>query len=142
MTISQEITNPSVLSENTYNIDETGILLALLKTLKVLMFAEEISQYRGAAKKTRLIIVIKCISATGKVIHLIVIWPASTHQSNWMTYSTPGWHYANSPSGYTNNHISLEWLKKCFHPQIQSQAGNNCQLLIADGFGTHKSAEI
>jgi hypothetical protein len=123
-------------------MDETGVLLALLKALKVLVSAEEISQYRGAAKKTELITVIECISATGKVIHPMVIWPASTHRSNWMIHSTPGWHYAHPSSGYTDNHISLEWLKKCFHPQTQSQAGNNCRLLIADGFGTHESAEI
>jgi hypothetical protein len=82
--------------------------LALLKALKVLVSVEEISQYRGAVKKTELITVIECISVTGKVIHPMVIWPTSTHRSNWMTHSTPGWHYAHSPSGYTNNHILLE----------------------------------
>ena len=48
----------------------------------------------------------------------------------------------HSPSGYTDNYISLEWLKRCFHPQTLGQAGNNCRLLIADGFGTHELAKI
>lgn len=63
-------------------MDETGVLLALLKSIKVLVSAEDIAEYRGSGKNTELITVIKCISATREALLPIVIWPASTHQSN------------------------------------------------------------
>ena len=141
-TIGQELANPFILPDNTYNMDETGVLLALLKALKVLVSSEEISQYRGAAKKTELITVIECISAVGMALLPMVIWPASTHRSNWTTHPTPGWHYGHSDSGYTDTFLSLEWIKRVFDPQTKARAGNNCRLLISDGFGTHESAEL
>ena len=42
-TIRQELANPFILPDNTYNMDKTGVLLALLKALKVLVSLEEIS---------------------------------------------------------------------------------------------------
>src|ERR1700710_2948410 len=85
---------------------------------------------------------IECISANGKSLLPMIIWPATTHRSNWTTFPTPGWHYACSASGYTDSKISLEWLKRVFDPQTRVQANKKPRVLICDGFGTHETLEI
>jgi hypothetical protein len=85
---------------------------------------------------------IECISADGRSLLPMVIWPATTHRRNWTTHPTPGWHYACSESGYTDSYISLEWLKRVFDPQTRERAGEKPRILIWDGFGTHQTLEI
>ncbi|RYP66649.1 hypothetical protein DL770_008758 [Monosporascus sp. CRB-9-2] len=84
---------------------------------------------------------IECISADGRSLLPMIIWPATTHRSNWTTFYTPGWHYACSESGYTHSKISLEWLKRVFDPQTKEQANQKLRVLICDGFGTHETLE-
>jgi hypothetical protein len=72
----------------------------------------------------------------------MIIWPASTHRSNWTTYSTPGWFYALSETGYHDSFISLEWIKQIFYPQTKARANGKPRILICDGFGTHETLEI
>jgi len=72
----------------------------------------------------------------------MIIWPATTHRSNWTTFPTPGWQYACSDSGYTDSKISLEWLKRIFDPETKEQADGRPRVLIYDGFGTHETLEI
>ncbi len=85
---------------------------------------------------------VECVSADGRYLNPMIIWPASTHRSNWTTYPTPGWHYAYSHSGYTDSYISLQWLKLVFEPQTRERASQRPRVLICDGFGTHESLEI
>ncbi|KAF2009134.1 hypothetical protein BU24DRAFT_82158 [Aaosphaeria arxii CBS 175.79] len=47
--------------KNDYNMDETGIMLSMLSSVKVL-------------------IAVDCVSASGEYLNPIIIWPASTHQ--------------------------------------------------------------
>jgi hypothetical protein len=72
----------------------------------------------------------------------MIIWPASTHRSNWTTFSTPGWQYACSESGYTDSKISLEWLKHIFDPETKERANGKPRVLISDGFRTYETLEV
>jgi hypothetical protein len=85
---------------------------------------------------------IECISADGRSLLPLIIWPAATHGSNWTTYPTPGWHYGHSENGYNDSKISLEWLKRVFDPQTKGLANGKPRVLICDGFGTHETLEI
>jgi len=85
---------------------------------------------------------IECVSANGRYLNPIIIWPASTHRANWIKQPTPGWHYAYSGSGYTDSYISLQWLKLVFDPQTKERANQKPRVLICDGFGTHETLEI
>ena len=98
--------------------------------------------YRGVGIKRTMVTAVKCISANGRSLLPMVIWPATTRRSNWTTFPTPGWHYACSESGYTDSKISLEWLKHVFDPQTKGQAKQKPQVLICDSFGTHKTLKI
>lgn len=72
----------------------------------------------------------------------MIIWPAATHRANWITYPTPGWHYAYSDTGYTDSYITLQWLKLVFDPQTKERANQKPRVLICDGFGTHETLEV
>ena len=142
MVIRQVLQDPAVLPENVYNMDETGVMLCKLGSVKVLVGKDDPRDYRGIGMKRTMVTAIECISANGRSLLPMIIWPATTHRSNWTAFPTPGWHYACSESGYTNSRISLEWLTRVFDPQTKGQADQKPRVLICDGFGTHETLEI
>jgi DDE superfamily endonuclease len=140
--IRRVIQDPAILPKNLYNMDETGVMLGMLGSVKVLVGKDDLRDYRGAGVKRTMVTAIECISADGRSLLPLIIWPASTHRSNWTTYPTPGWHYAHSENGYNDSKISLEWLTRVFNPQTKGLANQRPRVLICDGFGTHKTLEI
>jgi hypothetical protein len=64
-----------------YNKDETDVLLSVLGSLKVLVSRQNLRNYRGAEVKRTLVTAIKCISADGRCLAPLIIWPAATHRS-------------------------------------------------------------
>jgi len=107
MVIERELASLTVLMENIYNMDKTGVLLSVLSLLNVLVSKEELGDYRGAGVKCTLITAIECISADGQYLHPLIIWPAAIHRSTWTVHSTPRWHFSHSDTGYTDAAISL-----------------------------------
>ena len=142
LVVRQVLQDPAILPENVYNMDETGVMLCKLGSIKVLVGKDDPRDYRGAGMKRTMVTAIECISANGRSLLPMIIWPATTHRSNWTTFPTPGWHYAHSESGYTDSRISLEWLTRVFDPQTKRQADQKPRVLICDGFGTHETLEI
>ncbi|KAF1818521.1 DDE-domain-containing protein [Dissoconium aciculare CBS 342.82] len=123
-------------------MDETGIMLSMLGSIKVLVGSDDTRGYRGAHVKRTTVTAIECISADGRCLLPMIIWPAATHRSNWTTFPTPGWHYAYSESGYTDSQISFDWLRLVFDPQTKERANGKLRVLICDGFGTHETLEV
>lgn len=140
--IGQVLKDPNVLQQNVYNMDETGVMLSQLGSVKVLVSRDNQRGCRVARVKRTTITAIECVSADGRYLHPMIIWPALTHRSNWSTWPTPGWHYAFSDSGYTDSHLSLQWLKLVFDPQTKELARCKPRVLLCDGFGTHESLEV
>jgi hypothetical protein len=140
--IGKELHDPVIVPENVYNMDETGVMLSKLTSVKVLVGKDDMRGYRGAGVNRKQVTAIECISADGRFLHPMIIWPATTHRSNWTTYPTPGWHYACSKSGYTDSIISFEWLKRVFDPQTKARAQQKPRILIGDGLTTHETLEI
>jgi hypothetical protein len=106
--IGKVLEDPAVMRENVYNMDETGVMLFMLGSMKVLVGKADLRAYRGARVKQTMVTAIECISADGTHLKPMVIWPATTHRSSWTTYNTLDWHYACSESGYTDSKISPE----------------------------------
>ena len=92
--------------------------------------------------KRTLVTAIECVSADGRCLDPLIIWPAATHRSSWTSHPTPGWHYACNKTGYTDTGISLHWVRGVFDPQTRAKANGRPRLLISDGFGTHESLEL
>ena len=140
--IGKVLENPAILEQNIYNMDETGIMLSKLDSVKVLVGKDNKRGYRGAHVKRTTVTAVECVSADSRYLNPMIIWPASTHRANWVTKPTPGWHYAYSDTGYTDSFLSLQWLKLVFDPQTKELANQKPWVLICDGFGTHESLEI
>jgi hypothetical protein len=134
--------DPGTLPENVYNMDETGVMLSMPGSVKVLVCKHDRRDYRGARVKRTTVTAIECISADGRYLNPMIIWPASTHRSNWTTFPIPRWQYACSESGYTDSIISFEWLKRIFDPETKERATGKRRVLICDGFATHETLEI
>ena len=132
--IGKVLQDPAIIPENVHNMDETGVMLSMLGSVKVLMGHDDSRYYRVTA--------IECIFADGRSLLPMIIWPATTHRANWIIYSTPGWHYAYFEKGFNDSKINLEWMKQVFYPQTKVQANYNPRILICDGFGTHETLEI
>jgi hypothetical protein len=91
------------LPENVYNVDEMGFIPNMLGSVKVLVGKDDKRDHRRAGVKWIIMAAIKCISGDGRPLLTLIIWPASTHQSNWATCFTHGWHYAFSENGYNDS---------------------------------------
>ena len=46
--IGKELSDPAIVPENVYNMDETGVLLSVLSSLKVLVSKQDLKNYRRA----------------------------------------------------------------------------------------------
>lgn len=107
----------SVLPENVYNMDETRVMLSMPNSVKVLVSKDNIQgSCRGARVKRTMVTTVECISADGRCLNPMIVWPALTYRANWTTFSTPGWVYALSETGFSDSYISLQWLKLVFDP--------------------------
>lgn len=123
-------------------MDETGVMFSVLGALKVVVDRDELRAMRPSCVQWTLITAVECVSADGRYLHPLSIWPAATLHSSWTTHPTPGWHFACSPSGYTDTAINLHWIQHVFDPQTRGRANGKPRLLISDGFSTHESLKI
>ncbi|KAH8696511.1 hypothetical protein BGW36DRAFT_360338 [Talaromyces proteolyticus] len=60
-------------------MDETGVPLSVLDSLKVLVSKHDLRDHRGAAVKRTLVTGVECISVNGRFLSPL-IWPAATHR--------------------------------------------------------------
>jgi hypothetical protein len=123
-------------------MNETGVMLFKLNSVKVLVGKNSQRGYRSACLKRTTVTAIECVSGDGRYLNLMIIWPALTYRANWTIYPTSGWHYAHFENGYTDSYISLQWLKLVFDPQTVERANQKPRVLICDGFETHETLEI
>jgi hypothetical protein len=58
--ISRVLQDSSILPENAYNIDETGVMLSMFGSVKVLIGKDDIWGHRGASVKRTMITGLTC----------------------------------------------------------------------------------
>lgn len=87
---------------------------------------------------------VKCINTLGRALSPLIIFKAATIQGQWFEkdFNQPGWHFARSKNEYATNAIALEWLRKVFLPQTQSNDPSAARLLIVNGHGSHSTDEF
>jgi hypothetical protein len=94
--IGEQLQEPDVLPENVYTMDEIGVMLSLLNSVKFLVGEDDTQAYRGARIKRTMVTVVECISDDGMCLDPMIIWPAKTHRANWTAHPTPGWVCVNN----------------------------------------------
>ena len=62
-------------------MDETGLMSSKPGSVKVLVRHDDRRDYRGARVQRQIVIAVECISADGRCLEPMVIWPFSTHRS-------------------------------------------------------------
>jgi hypothetical protein len=87
--IGRVLHDPAALKENVYNMDETGVMLSMLGSVKVLVGKDDMRDYRGAPVKCTMVTAIECISSDGRYLNPMIIWLAMTYRSNWTTFPNP-----------------------------------------------------
>jgi hypothetical protein len=75
--IGRVLQDPAILPENVYNMDETGVMLSMPGSVKVLVGKDDMRDYRGARVKRTLVTAIECISGDGRCLKPMIIWPAT-----------------------------------------------------------------
>jgi hypothetical protein len=66
--VSRVLQDLAILLENCYNIDETGVMLSMLGSIKVLIGKDDLQDYRGAGVKRKMVTAIECISANSRLL--------------------------------------------------------------------------
>jgi hypothetical protein len=140
--MGKQLSERGILQENVYNMDETGVLLSDLNTVKVLVSRSDVQSCRGVGLRRTMITAVECISADGRCLPPLIIWPGKTLQNTWISHETPDWHYACSDTGYMNSTINLYWVQKVFDPATRQRADGKPRILIMDGFNTHESLNV
>ncbi|OCK92191.1 uncharacterized protein K441DRAFT_571237, partial [Cenococcum geophilum 1.58] len=77
--VERVLCDPAVLVENVYNMDETGVMLSMLGSVKVLLGKNDMRTYRGARIKREVVTAVECVSADGRYLNPMVIWLAATY---------------------------------------------------------------
>jgi hypothetical protein len=80
--IKDVLQDPAVLAENVYNMDETGVILSIPGSIKVLVSKHDMRDYKDARVKCTTVTAIECINGDSRYLNPMIIWPASTHRSN------------------------------------------------------------
>jgi hypothetical protein len=137
-----QLEEAGVLQENVYNMDETGVLLSVLGSSKYLVSAEMHKSHRGTDSKRTLITAVECISADGRSLPPLIIFPGVDLRNNWVCHDAPDWQFSCSKKGYMNSAINLEWMQKVFEPSTRERANGKPRILISDGFETHESLDV
>jgi LAS superfamily LD-carboxypeptidase LdcB len=123
-------------------MDETGIQLSVLKSMKVLRGVDEQQSYRGTPTERELVTAVECIAMDGFVLKPMIIMKGKAHRNAWYSHDgTIGWHFAVSKNGYTDYGLSYEWLKLVFEPQTRSRANGQARILISDGLMAHETVD-
>lgn len=88
--IGKVLQGPAIRPENVYNMDETGVMLCMLGSVKVLVGKDDLRDYRGAGVKRTMVTAIECISANGRSLLPEAIGPRILPLDGIMPVLNPG----------------------------------------------------
>jgi hypothetical protein len=91
------------------------------------------------------ITIIECTRADGVVCPPLMIFAGKHVQQQWFPDSRDSrwddWYFTTLPTGWTNNEISIRWLKTVFIPYTQPK-DDQWRVLIVDGHKSHTSVDF
>ncbi|KID81679.1 transposase [Metarhizium guizhouense ARSEF 977] len=136
------ITDYGIVGSDIWNMDETGFQIGVGKSRMVVTRRPRAS-YLGMPTNRESATAIEAISAGGSHTPAFLILTGAVHQSAF--YRIPELHddaaIAVSTSGFTNDELSLEWLKH-FDKHTAQKTTGQYRLLIIDGHGSHHTVEF
>jgi hypothetical protein len=133
-----------ILSENIYNMDETGFSIGAIKSAYVVVNKEIQSRSIIHPGRQEWVTVIECISTNGNALPPFFILKGKSVAPAWIPKSIldQEWRMAASSTGWTNNGLGFTWLKEVFEPATREKAAGQRRLLICDGHESHISSKF
>jgi hypothetical protein len=133
-----------IRSDDIWNFDETGFMMGMISTGKVVTSAERRGRPKSVQPGSReWVTVIEAISAEGQSIPPFIIVKGKKHLRSWYEGSSlpVDWAIALSENGWTNNKLGLDWLKH-FNEHTTNRSTGPYRLLILDGHESHQSTDF
>lgn len=133
-----------ILDEDIYNFDETGFVLGLTATAKVVTRTSYGWRAPLQPGNRQWVTAIKAITASGWVLPPCVISKARVFMKAWFadTDLPKDWLFAVSDNGWITDAIGLEWLQMLSIPSTTSRRKKRYRLLIVDGHSSHLSPQF
>ena len=138
------ITKYGITEEDIHNFDESGFLMGVITTAKVVTGAESRNHLKAAQPGNReWVTVIQGINSQGWIIPPFIILSGQNHLSAWYEDDDlPGdWIIAVSENGWTINELGFTWLQH-FDKYTKGRTVGTYRLLILDGHKSHASAQF
>ena len=130
-----------ILSEDIYNMDETGFRIGVGKD-QLVITKHQRAHYFGLPVNRESATVVEAIRGNGEVIPPFIILSGSAHMAKWYQTDLPlNTSMAVSPTGYTNDELTMEWIRH-FNAQIKHRTIGVKGLLLMDGYGSHHTKEF
>ncbi|OWT42926.1 transposase [Pochonia chlamydosporia 170] len=128
--------------EDTWNMDETGFRIGIGRD-QLVVTKRKRAYYFSMPENRESATAIEAISAGGQYIPAFPILAGTLHMAQWYQQKEldPCTAIYTSASGYSNDEISLEWLKHVDRYTAKKVAGSK-RLLILDGHGSHYTIEF
>lgn len=137
----------SIETCDTYNMDEKGVLLGMLKNISVICKKTDIPTNLIHSGNCELASILECISATGIALPPLIIFKEKRQMKAWhdaLPKSPDGESIgtiACSDSGWTNNAIGYEWIVE-FDAQSRKYQKRKYRHLIVDGHDSHITIKV
>ena len=140
--LQETIQERGIPPDDIWNMDETGFRIGFGKD-QLIVTKRKRAHYFGLPQNRESATAIECIAATGQYIPAFLILSGQLHMSQW--YQQQEFHedtvIAISPSGYSNDQLSLDWLKH-YDQHTAKRAKSKNRLLVLDGHGSHHTIEF
>jgi len=130
--------------DDIYNFDESGYVLGLIITAKVVTRRDRKGRPPMLQPGNReWVTTIESANALGWSLPPLIIFSAKNHRSTWYNEQLPkSWGITTSENGWTTDKIGLEWLEKIFEKHTKDRTKGQYRLLILDGHGSHLTPEF
>ncbi|KAB2108385.1 hypothetical protein AG0111_0g3456 [Alternaria gaisen] len=131
-----------ILDTDTYNFDETGFMMGVAATSKVVTSSDTVGRAVTIQPGNRdCVTTIECINASGWCLPPFVILSGKLHQASWYQHLPPDWVVAVSDNGWTTDKLGVEWVKH-FDRHTASRTRGAYRLLVLDGHSSHATPEF
>ena len=134
----QEGRNLLSYPDDIYNFDETGFVMGLTATAKVITRSEYYGQ-RSLLQPANCewVTAIEVISVPGWALPPCIIFKGKVFIEGWFDNLPGDWRFEVSPNGWTSDEIGLQWLQRLFIPSTITRTKGKYRLLILDGHASH-----
>jgi DDE superfamily endonuclease len=132
-----------IQEDDIFNFDETGFMMGIASTAKVVTASEKGYRPKAVQPGNReWATVIQGVNAKGWAIPPFIILAGQHHLSAWYSEELPGdWVISVSDTGWTTNELGFQWIQH-FERHTRSSTTGGWRLLVIDGHESHNSLQF